>query len=223
LSDGAARRLWPLVLGCLVLTGLWASSLRSLASVSFTLHMVLHLGLVLVAAPLLALGVARAAAARHLRFGIAAAVAFSLVEMLVVWAWHIPALHGAAALRSDAFALQQATFLLAGLLVWVPALGSGRRAAVGGAAALVASFVHMTMLGVLLALAPGPIYPAEVCGGALGLDPLADQRLGGALMAVTGGFVYLCGAIWSLARLLLPPSDQAEARPAPEAAVTRLT
>jgi putative membrane protein len=170
------------------------------------MHMVLHLGLVLVAAPLLALGLARMAATREMRFGVLAALGFSLVEMLVVWAWHIPALHAAAALRPDAFVLQQATFLLAGLLVWLPGLGSGRGAAAAGTAALVASFVHMTMLGVLLALAPEPIYPAEVCGGALGLNPLADQRAGGALMAVTGGFAYLCGAIWQLARLIDPPA-----------------
>jgi putative membrane protein len=204
------RRLWPLLLGCLVLAGLWAGPLRGLASVSFTMHMVLHLGLVLVAAPLLALGLARAAATSHVRFGIVAAVAFSLVEMLVVWTWHVPALHAAAALRTHAFVLQQATFLLAGILVWLPGLGSGRPAAAAGAAALVASFVHMTMLGVLLALAPGPIYPAEVCGGALGLDPLADQRVGGALMAVMGGFVYLCGAIWQLARLIDPSAAPGE-------------
>ena len=135
--------------------------------------------------------------------------------MLVVWGWHVPALHTAAALRPGAFALQQVTFLLAGILVWLPGFARGRRAAAAGAAALIASFVHMTMLGVLLALAPRPIYPAEVCGGALGLDPLADQRLGGALMAVMGGFVYLGGAICSIARLLLPPRDQSKARPAP--------
>ena len=178
------------------------------------MHMVLHLGLVLVAAPLLALGFGRAAARPGLPFGIAAALIFPLVEMLVVWAWHIPALHAAAALRPGAFALQQLTFLLAGLLVWLPGLGTGRRAAASGAVALVASFVHMTMLGVLLALAPEPIYPAEVCGGAFGLDTLADQRLGGAIMAVAGGLVYLCGAIWSMSRLL-QPRDRSEALPAP--------
>jgi putative membrane protein len=215
-ETAAARRLWPLALGGLVLIGLWSGPLRSLAGVSFTVHMVLHLGLVLVTAPLLALGLVRMAASHGLRFGLAAALVFLAVEMLVVWGWHIPALHTAAALRPGAFALQQVTFLLAGLLVWLPGLQSGRRAAAAGAAALAVSFVHMTMLGVLLALAPGPVYPAEVCGGAFGLDPLADQRLGGALMAVTGGFVYLGGAVWSVSRLLRPPADLPPRQPAPE-------
>ena len=80
----------------------------------------------------------------------------------------------------------------------------GRRAAAAGALATAASFVHMSMLGVLLAAAPGLVYPDALCGGAFGLDPLSDQRVGGALMATLGGLVYMGGALWFTARLLGP-------------------
>ena len=123
--------------------------------------------------------------------------------MLVVWSWHTPALHLAAALSGPAFALQQLSFLGVGMLVWLPGLANtGRRAAAAGTVALLGSFIHMTMLGVLLALTPGQIYALGICGGAFGLDALTDQRLGGVLMALGGGLGYLSGALWFAARLL---------------------
>ena len=194
---------WPLGLSVAVLVGLWSGPLAPLSGVSFTAHMALHLGLVLVAAPLLALGIARLGVFRGVRLGPGSALAFAAVEMLAVWAWHAPAMHAAAALRAWAFALQQASFLGAGLLVWLPGLADrGRGAAAAGALAMAASMTHMTMLGVLLAVAPRLVYPDSLCGGAFGLDPLSDQRVGGALMALAGGLVYLAGALWFTSRLL---------------------
>lgn len=200
---GAPGGIVLLAAGAAILVGLWAGPLPEVSAVSFTAHMGLHLGVVLVAAPLIALGLARCGTFRRVRFGVGAALGFSAVEMIAVWSWHAPALHTAAALHLDAFVLQQASFLVAGLLVWLPGLADGgRRAAAAGAMALAASFTHMTMLGVLLAIAPASLYPDGVCGGAFGLDPITDQRVGGIMMALVGGFGYLGGAVWFAARLL---------------------
>lgn len=167
------------------------------------MHMALHLGLVLGAAPLAVVALARTGALRHARFGPGAALAFSGIEMLVVWSWHTPALHLAAALGSPAFASQQVSFLVAGMLVWLPGLANaGRRAAAAGTLAMLGSFTHMTMLGVLLALTPKQLYDVGVCGGAFGLDALTDQRLGGIMMALGGGLGYLAGGLFFAARLL---------------------
>ncbi len=201
-------RHWPLLLAAGLLAALWSGPLVRLSSVSFTAHMALHLALVLMAAPLLALGLARAGALSGVLFGPGVALGFSLVEMLAVWSWHAPALHAMAALRPGAFALQQASFLGAGLLVWLPGLADRTRVgAAAGALALAASFTHMTMLGVLLVIAPGLIYAPGLCGGAFGLDALTDQWLGGALMAVVGGLVYMAGAVWFANGLLRHGSD----------------
>jgi putative membrane protein len=190
-----------------LLAALWAGPLPALASVSFTAHMALHLVLVMIAAPLAVVALARAGALGRTRFGPGAALGFAGVEMLVIWSWHLPALHTAAALGGAAFALQQACFLLAGMLVWLPGLShGGRRAAAGGTLAMLGSLTHMTMLGVLLALAPGAIYPPGLCGGAFGLDALTDQRLGGLLMALVGGAVYTGAALIFAARLLGDPA-----------------
>lgn len=200
---GRLRRLWPAGAAAFLLLALWLGPLPRIASVSFSMHMVLHLLLVLGAAPLAVVALARTGALRQARFGIGAALAFSGIEMLVVWSWHTPALHLAAALSGPTFALQQVSFLVVGMLVWLPGLANrGRRAAAAGTIAMLGSFMHMTMLGVLLALTPAQIYAAGVCGGAFWLDALADQRLGGVLMALGGGLGYLSGALYFAARLL---------------------
>ena len=61
--------------------------------------------------------------------------------------------------------------------------------------------MHMTLLGVLLALAGRPLYAH---GGAtpFGLSALQDQHVGGVVMLTVGGFAYLAGALWLLASLL---------------------
>ena len=80
---------------------------------------------------------------------------------------------------------------------------AGSLAALGiGIVTMLFTFMHMAMLGALLALAPDLIYPPDVCLGAFGLDPLADQRLGGALMAVAGGTPFLIGGLAFAYRVL---------------------
>lgn len=200
---GALRRSWPAFAAIGLLVALWSGRLPLLASISFTAHMALHLALVLVAAPLAIIALARTGVLRHVQFGIGAALAFSGFEMLVVWSWHTPALHLMAALSSPAFALQQVSFLIAGMLVWLPGLANGdRRSAAAGSVAMLGSFTHMTMLGVLLALTVEPVYAPGLCGGAFGLDALSDQRLGGIIMAIGGGIGYLGGALFFAARFL---------------------
>ena len=203
---GLIRRLWPSAGVVALLAAIWGGPLPALASVSFTAHMALHLVLVLVAAPLAVVALARTGALEDARFGFGTALAFSGVEMLVVWAWHTPALHAEAALDRPAFVLQQVSFLMAGMLVWLPGLASASRpSAAAGVAAMLGSFTHMTMLGVLLALSTRAVYPLGICGGAFGLDALSDQRLGGILMALGGGTGYLTGALCFAARLLRDP------------------
>ena len=198
--DRATQRLvafWPLGLGALVLMLLWLGPLPAMSRRAFSAHMTLHLGVAVVAAPMVAIGLNRA------RFGLAGAqpsllTAFvvSAFEMMVVWGWHAPALHEAAALDDAGFVAQQLSFLAAGVGIWMVSFAGGSRAAFGiGMFAMLLTFMHMTMLGVLLALAPDLLYAPELCLGAFGLDRLDDQRLGGALMAVGGGLPYLIGGI----------------------------
>ncbi len=196
-------RLWPLGAGLLLLAGLWFGPLPGLAAVSFSSHMILHLGVALIAAPLVAIGLLRAGLGPPRGLPVVAGLGAAVFEMAVVWGWHAPAPHEAAAREGAIFVLQQASFLAAGMAVWAVAFGGRGRAEAGiGALVMLATFAHMAMLGVLLTLPGHLLYPPDICGGAFGLSPLEDQRLGGTLMAVGGGLPYLGGGLVLLHRLI---------------------
>ena len=190
----------PFATGVLVLAAAWLGPLPALATHAFSAHMTMHLAVVAVAAPLVAAGLAGGTwdpvriAPRWF-----APIPASLAEFAVVWAWHAPALHHAARHQAGALVAEQGTFLVAGLWLWMAALGGEphvrpARAATGVVALLLTS-MHMTLLGALIALGPRPLYSAAH-------DGLADQHLGGAIMLLVGGAVYLGGGLWLMAGLV---------------------
>ena len=184
------------IAGLLTLIAAWLGPLPRLAQTSFFAHMTMHMSVVAIASPLLALGL------RQTRFDpvIFAPVLFaplvaSMLELIVVWAWHAPVLHHLARQSTPGLFLEQATFLFCGLLLWLSAFGgsgaeqNSRRGA--GVIALLLTSMHMTLLGALLALAPRPLYhDTEMHNAAL-----ADQHLGGAVMLIVGGVSYLAGGL----------------------------
>ena len=188
-----------------LLAGLWLGPLPRLAARSFSAHMTLHMAVVAIAAPLLTAAIAgtRLDPVRRAP-AIFSPIPASFVELLVVWAWHTPALHHAARNQTSVMVVEQSLFLGAGVLVWLSAFGGGaeqrneRRGA--GLVALLLTSMHMTLLGALLALTPRPLYAHA--GAPAGLAPLEDQHLGGAIMLLVGGVSYLAGGLWLAMRLL---------------------
>jgi putative membrane protein len=178
--------------GLMCLALLWGGPLPGLARHLYAGHMGLHMGVVALAIPLLASGLVRAGVGRWPLpvLGVA-----TLLDMVVVWLWHLPGLQGLARSQGWALAAEQASFAGAALLVWVAAH---------------AAPPHMTLLGVLISLAPRLLHDAHSGAGWPGLAPLADQQLGGLLMLAAAGTVYLGAALALAARGL----DRAEARPA---------
>lgn len=194
----------PFIAGLLVLVALWLGPLPSWAQRAFFAHMTMHMGVVAVAAPLLAVGLAGGSLDPVRRVPrLFAPIPASLVELIVVWAWHTPLLHHAARHSTAGLIVEQALFLGSGLLVWLSAFGGGRDRRAGRRAAgivgLLLTTMHMTLLGTLLALAARPLYPHTV--GLFGLTPIEDQQLGGAIMLLVGSLSYLLGGLWLTADL----------------------
>ena len=85
-----------LILGCVLLAGLWLGPLVPMSRTAFSPHMLLHLGVVVLASPLIAFGLAP-----HLPKPASLRDAFSwcflaaTFELVAVWGWHIPLLHDA--------------------------------------------------------------------------------------------------------------------------------
>ena len=226
-----------LIFGVLVLAAAWLGPLPDLATRAFSAHMTMHMLVVAVAAPLLALGLAGAwlDPVRKAPW-LFAAVPASVLELVVVWGWHAPGLHAAARHSLSGLVAEQGSFLASGLLLWLAAFGgdalqsAGRSAA--GVIGLLLTSMHMTLLGALLALAPRPLYHDEGILAELGsadlaalclppellpdgsplLTPLQDQHLGGAIMILVGGLAYLLGGLGLTAGLLTRPPRVSESQ-----------
>jgi cytochrome c oxidase assembly factor CtaG len=178
-----------------------------------TFHMVQHLLLMTVAAPLILLGMPRAVLARGApRSARGPLVAFCwLAGTVVVVAWHVPAALELG-MRSHAWhLLQHATFFVAGLLFWWPVVGAGQE---GPGAALPRSLVPLYLflatlpcdaLSAFLAFCGRVVYPSHQAGHTcFGLSPLQDQECAGALMWFWVTIAYLLPALASTLRLLSP-------------------
>jgi putative membrane protein len=198
-----------------------ASPLDALGVALFAGHMIQHLVLVLVAAPLIALGAPQVALAwglpRWLRRGVGAwwrGVApevRSLWRLLVhpvtawglhaaaLWLWHAPALYQAALRSAPLHALEHASFFGSALLFWHALVRRPAQGGPGYGAAALYTFTMMLqsgLLGALMTFSPSPWYPAQSLGAAAwGLTPLEDQQLAGLIMWVPAGVIYAAALV----------------------------
>ena len=206
------------ILGLAALGVAWLGPLPRMAEGAFAAHMTMHMTVVAIASPMIALGLAGGKFDPVRRFpGFFLPIPASVVELVFVWAWHAPELHHAARHSTAGFVAEQGSFLFSGLLVWLSVFGgdariAGERGNRGGAgvAALLMTSMHMTLLGALLALTPRPLYAYH--GVSESVNALADQQLGGAIMILVGGIVYLAGGLGLTAVLLRGRPVKTEAR-----------
>ena len=198
-------------IGLLLLAFAWL--LAFLAGNSFAAHMMAHMGVVAVAAPLIAIGLSRTGIDIAGRLAWITPVVASLIELAVVWFWHLPQMRLLAERSVAGAVAEQASFLAAGLLLWLVCLSaSNRQGRLAGVVGLLLTSMHMTLLGVLLALAPRPLYgTGEVMCLGMPLDAAADQQIGGVLMLFIGASSYLVGGIALAHRLLAGGPGRREA------------
>ena len=190
------------IIGLLLLAVLGAVLVASFGGGSFTVHMVVHMGIVAVAAPLIACGKPGTRLDAFPGVARMTPMLASFVELVSVWFWHLPALRMVADASFALSLIEQASFLAAGVLLWRVCFrpGEGRLA---GAAGLLFTSMHMTLLGVLLALAPRPLYgEGDVSCFGFSLSAAAHQQIGGVVMLMVGACAYLVGGIVLLAGLL---------------------
>ena len=200
--------------------------LEAASEVLFAAHMVQHEILMLVAAPLLVVGAPLAVwswglpAALHdgvlsRTRSIAASSAWDLLtrpasawllHAAALWSWHVPALFTAAVEHSLLHDLQHATFLGTALLFWWSVVGArGARRPEGASILLLfTTMLHTGALGALLVFSRAPWYP--VYAGHDGWTALEDQQLGGLVMWLPGGIVYIVAALALVATWLREPT-----------------
>jgi putative membrane protein len=200
------------LLGWAVLAIALLSPMATMAEWLFSAHRTQHELLMLVAAPLLALGRPLVAmlwamperwrrASTTLAGGgvisfVTSPVVVFAVHAVALWVWHVPVLYEAAVVDEGIHIIQHISFTGTAALFWW-SLIRGRYGRLGYGAALLyifATALHSGGLGALLALSGRPWYPLYVDRAGT-MDPLVDQQLGGMLMWVPSGIVMLLFAL----------------------------
>lgn len=128
-----------------------------------------------------------------------------LLEAVALWIWHLPVLYQAT-LHSDwIHAAQHMSFFLTAVLFWSALYGVGRSSLGYGAATfyVFGTAVHCSALGALLTFSTVLWYPAYLATTAhWGLTALQDQQLGGVIMWVPSGVVFILIALALFAKWL---------------------
>lgn len=190
------------------------SPLHALGASLFSAHMVQHILLILVAAPLLTLGAPQSPfllavpwAQRHQLGRIwreavwlrAARRVFTQplaawgLHTLTIWVWHLPDLYQGTLESEWIHVLEHALFLGTGLLFWSAILRPGYGA---GVLSLFTLTVNTTLLSALMTFAPWPWYAHYVATAPLWhLTPLEDQQLAGVIMWIPAGLGYTLAAL----------------------------
>ncbi len=217
-DTGGARphRVAAFVAGWVVALLSLVSPVAALSGDLLWIHMIQHLLMVIVAAPLLALGAPQSAVRRAVGPGPRRAVSgavrrvslrrrgwapptvviAAVVHIAALWVWHIPALYDLAATNAFVHLLEHAFFLGTAVWFWmavVAATRRGRRQHALAALMLAAQIATGGVLGALLTFTPRSIYDAY--DGGWGLTALEDQQFAGSLMWVPPSFVYAITAI----------------------------
>jgi putative membrane protein len=219
------RRAWCFAGAAIALVVALVSPLEALSNALASAHMVQHVLLVLVAAPLLALSapggtllrgappVVRRGHTRwrrrlHLRSSTLhrlrhPATAWVL-HVAALWIWHSARAYDAALGSTWIHVLEHVSFLASGVLFWhvvIGVRGSGRVPRGLGILLVFGMAMQSVFLSLLLTFAREPWYAGyATTTEAWGLSHVADQHLAGAIMWVPAGVVYVLVALTLLAR-----------------------
>ena len=192
-----------------------------------TLHMVQHLLLMMVAPPLVLLGIAGIrppAPQAHARLRaiwtwLTRPWQATLLFNAVLLVWHVPSLYDATLRTEWIHVVEHLTFIAVGVVFWWPIIDPvrGPRTVTVGPfskiAMLVLAGVPPTVLGFVFAMAPAAFYDFYATAPRLwGLSPTQDQAAAGVVMLGLGNLVYFAAISVIFVRLFgNPAADEAEA------------
>jgi len=220
--------------GLAVLAIALSSPLEILSGQLFWAHMVQHVLLLVVAAPLIVLARPwirlwrslpldlRRWLARNLSQGrrtrwlrsvssaLGSPAGGFLAFSVVLLVWHVPALFDATLRSSALHALEHTLFFATAVMFWKQVIHSpplhARLSAVQRVAYLVGAMIVSWVLAVVLALAPQPLYSfyAHQPGRPGGISALSDQQLAAGVMWVPGSITFVIVIFVYVHRWLAP-------------------
>jgi putative membrane protein len=194
--------------------------IETLAEKLLWAHMIEHLLLLLVAAPLIVLGAPWMSLWRPLPLGLRRALARTIVRSpwfapirslcralgrpLGAWLafsvnlvlWHLPALYDLTLRNTSVHALEHITFLLFGVVFWAQVIDSAPAKAslsyVGRIGYVAAAIIPNVGVSMLLAFSRSPLYApyAELAHRPGGISALADQQIAAGIMWSVGDLPF---------------------------------
>jgi len=210
---------WALAAAALI------SPLCALSVSLFSARVSQHMVLEIVAAPLVALGRPATVFAVGWRGhrgdgprsasrpggALAAAGAFAAA----LWCWHAPGPYTATFESDFIYWLMHATSFGAALWLWSALFQAARDRLGEFLAAALLTTLQMGFLGAVITFAARPLYRVHwLTTAAWGLTPLQDQQLGGVIMWIPAGAIFLAAIITALALAMQRSAPRASA-PAP--------
>lgn len=218
---------WTLVLALF-------SPLHPWGRVLFSAHMTQHELLMLVAAPLLVLGrplvaflfaiprgdarmiaqVVRESWLRRAWEMLSRPLVAWTVHAFALWIWHVPKLYEATLRNEFLHHVQHSFFFGTALLFWWAIMESraGLRGCGVAVLYLFTTMMHSGLLGALILFAGTLVYPTYAATAPdWSLTPLEDQQLGGLIMWVPAGLIYVGATLALLAgwmRRAEPPASR---------------
>jgi putative membrane protein len=179
----------------------------------FSAHMVQHLILILIVPPLFLLGTPRDIFERALEAGWVRKLEQRLRRPVLAWTigtavlvfWHIPRFYDLTIANESIHVLEHLSFLVAFTIFWWPVLAPREESRLKPLASVIYLFAGMaanSILGIVITFAPAGFYTAylhpsdpygwlQTIRNRWGVTPRLDQEIGGILMWVPGGIVYL--------------------------------
>ncbi len=194
-SDMHAFHPTGFVLGVVALSGALVSPLHGVAERSLTGHMIQHVVLVSVAAPLLAYGrpieLVLSVLGRRQRQSTTWTwlVVASVVQVGVLLAWHIPLFFDAAVGNTLLHELEHAMLTFTAVLVWDCLMRIEPAQLGGGVVALFVATLATMVYGVALTVARSAWYAPYR------RNPLSDQQVAGVIMWAYGGLAAVVGGV----------------------------
>jgi len=215
--------------GLLVIWVALTSPIDVLSGQLFYMHMIQHLLLVMVAAPLLLLAdpmpimlwglpdALRLEVGRWLRPGATFRKALRAVTppglvwlyfVAVLVGWHDPAAYDATLRNEIVHDAEHLSFFVTAVLFWWHVIGAAPRVhrplSRGQRIAYTVSAVPPTLItGIAISLANEPIYSYYTTVSRVGdITVMDDQRAGGAIMWIAGSMMYLIAALILIARIV---------------------
>jgi len=184
--------------GWLVAALALVSPLCALSVSLFSARMAQQMTLLILAAPLIARALPPARGLTpHLRQWGSGAMFF-----VCLWFWHMPVPYEATFTSPLSYWIMHITLCGSAVLLWRELLHHAPQDTAEILAIGALTFMHMGLLGAVLALADGPMFHWHLpATQAWRLTPLRDQQLGGTIMWVPGVALFLWSALRSLGRL----------------------